>query len=84
MSEFREASLESLVLTGTPSVRNLKFECKHSMCWKSQSLQMIASFDKILCIHVLVLELPTQWFKALTFDDCHVNPRLQRMFLLFA
>ena len=24
-SEFREASRESLVLTGTPSVRNLKF-----------------------------------------------------------
>ena len=25
VSEFREASRESLVLTGTPSVRNLKF-----------------------------------------------------------
>ena len=29
MSEFREASRESLFLTGTPSVRNLKFECGH-------------------------------------------------------
>ena len=36
------------------------------MCWKSQSLQTVASFNKILCIRVLVLELPTQWFKALT------------------
>ena len=83
MSEFCEASRESLVLTGTPCVRNLKFECKHSMCWKSQALQTVASFNKILCIRVLVLELPTQWFEALTFDDCHVNPRLQRMFLSF-
>ena len=79
MSEFREASRESLSLTGTPSVRNLKFECGHSMCWKSQSLQTVASFAKILCIRVLVLELPTQWFKALS-DECHNNPRLQRMF----
>ena len=39
------------------------------MCWKSQSLQTLASFEKILCIHVLVLELPTQWFKALSFVD---------------
>ena len=39
------------------------------MCWKSQSLRMVASFEKILCIRVLVLELPTQWFKALSSDD---------------
>ena len=69
MSEFCEASRESLLLTGTPSVRNLKVECGHSMCWKSQSLQMLASFEKIFCIRVLVLELPTQWFKALSFVD---------------
>ena len=30
---------------------------------------MVASFEKILCIRVLVLELPTQWFKALSFVD---------------
>ena len=70
VSEFREASRESLLLTGTPSVRNLKFKCKHSMCWKSQSLQTVASFNKILCIRVLVLELPTQWFKALLTLPC--------------
>ena len=39
------------------------------MCWKSQSLQMVASFEKIFCICVLVLELPTQWFKALSFVE---------------
>ena len=39
------------------------------MCWKSQSLQTLVSFEKTLCIHVLVLELPTQWFKALSFVD---------------
>ena len=39
------------------------------MCWKSQSLQTVASFEKIFCIRVLVLELPTQWFKALSFVD---------------
>ena len=39
------------------------------MCWKSQTLQTVASFEKILCIRVLVLELPTQWFKALSFVD---------------
>ena len=39
------------------------------MCWKSQSLQTVASFAKIFCIRVLVLELPTQWFKALSFVD---------------
>ena len=39
------------------------------MCWKSQSLQMVASFDNILYIRVLVLELPTQWFNALSFVD---------------
>ena len=38
------------------------------MCWKSQSLQSVASFNKIFCICVLVLELPTQWFKALSFE----------------
>ena len=38
------------------------------MYWKSQSLQMVASFNKIVCIRVLVLELPTQWFKALSFE----------------
>ena len=27
------------------------------------------SFEKILCIRVLVLELPTQWFKALSFVE---------------
>ena len=84
VSKFRKASRELLSLTGTPSLCNLKFECKHGMCWKSQSLQTFASVNKILCIRVLVLELPTQWFKAFTFDDCHVNPRLQRMFSLFA
>ena len=41
------------------------------MCWKSQSLQTVASFAKILCIRLLVLELPTQWFKAV--DNCHVT-----------
>ena len=69
MSEFREASPESLLITGTPSVRNLKFECGQSMCWKSQSLRTVAGFEKVLCIHVLVLELPTQWIKALSFLD---------------
>ena len=69
MSEFREASPESLLITGTPSVRNLKFECGQSMCWKSQSLRTVAGFEKVLCIRVLVLELPTQWFKALSFVD---------------
>ena len=39
------------------------------MCWKSQSLQTVASFEKIFCIRVLVLELPTQWFKALSFVE---------------
>ena len=39
------------------------------MCWKSQSLQTLASFEKVFCIRVLVLELPTQWFKALSFVD---------------
>ena len=34
-----------------------------------QSLQTVASFEKIFCIRVLVLELPTQWFKALSFVD---------------
>ena len=39
------------------------------MAWKSQSLQTVASFEKIFCIHLLVLELPTQWFKAFSFVD---------------
>ena len=39
------------------------------MCWKSQSLQTVASFFHILYIHVLVLELPAQWFNALSFVD---------------
>ena len=39
------------------------------MCWKSQSLQTVVSFEKIFCICILVLELPTQWFKALSFVD---------------
>ena len=39
------------------------------MCWLSQSLQTVVSFAKIFCICVLVLELPTQWFKALSFVD---------------
>ena len=39
------------------------------MCWKSKSLQTVVSFAKIFCIHVLVLELPTQWFKALAFVE---------------
>ena len=39
------------------------------MCWESQSLRTVASFEKVLCIRVLVLELPTQWFKALSFVD---------------
>ena len=39
------------------------------MCWKSQSLQTVASFDNILHIRVLVLELPAQWFNALSFVD---------------
>ena len=30
---------------------------------------MIASFDNILHIRVLVLELPAQWFNALSFVD---------------
>ena len=39
------------------------------MCWKSQSLQTVASFDNILHIRVLVLELPAQWFNALSFVE---------------
>ena len=39
------------------------------MCWKSQSLRTVASFEKTLCIRVLVLELPTQWFQALFSVD---------------
>ena len=39
------------------------------MCWKSQSLQTVASFDNILHIRVLVLEPPAQWFNALSFVD---------------
>ena len=39
------------------------------MCWKSQSLQTVVSFEKIFCILILVLELPTQQFKALSFVD---------------
>ena len=39
------------------------------MYWKSQLLQTLASFEKTLCICVLVLELPTQWLKALSFVD---------------
>ena len=39
------------------------------MCWKSQSLQTVASFDNILYIRIFVLELPTQWFNALSFVD---------------
>ena len=38
------------------------------MCWKSWSLQSVTSFNKIVCIRILVLELPTQWFKALSFE----------------
>ena len=60
VSEFREVSHELLYLTGTPSVNVLKSELR----WQSQSLQTIASFDNILHIRVLVLELPAQWFKA--------------------
>ena len=80
MSEFREASRESLFLTGTPSVCNLKFQMRLHCAGNPSSLQTVASFAKILCIRVLVLELPTQWFKALS-DECHINPRLQRMFM---
>ena len=39
------------------------------MCWKSQSLQTVASFDNILHICVFVLELPAQWFNALSFVE---------------
>ena len=60
ISEFREVSHESLYLTGAPSANVLKPE----LCWQSQSLQMIASFENIFYIRVLVLELPAQWFKA--------------------
>ena len=60
VSKFHKVSHESLHLTGTPSVNVLKSE----LCWQSQSLQTIVSFDNILHIRVLVLELPAQWFKA--------------------
>ena len=43
-----------------------------TLCWNSQSLQTVASFAKILCIRVLVLELPMQWFKALS-DECQLT-----------
>ena len=39
------------------------------MCWKSQSLQTVASFDNIPYIGIFVLELPTQCFNALSFVD---------------
>ena len=65
--EFREASRELLLLTGTPSVHNLKFLMRtYRVLELPVTAKMIASFDNILHICVLVLEIPAQWFKALS------------------
>ena len=83
MSKFREASRESLLLTGTPSVRTSKILNANIVCAGNPShCKTVASFDNILCIRAPVLELPPLCLDLLNTALCHssIKQRVQRIF----